>query len=148
MRVVDPPLQLVHDDLILLKLAVRVALVPDPVMLVGGSEVGTQLVDLLQRQFLCYLHLALLLAPLLVVQFDDAQVFKLQLLFLAPARLLLAVLLVVRVEVLLFILREGIPLRHAVDVEIPYLFYGSAEPCDLLADRFAQLWHFELFLKL
>ena len=147
MRVIDPSFKLIHNYLILLKLAVMVALVAYPMMLVRRAEVGTQLVDLLQWQFLSDLHLALLLAPFLIVQFYYTEVLKLQLLVLAPACLLLTVFLVIRVEVLLLILCEGILLRHAVDVEIAYLFDSLAEAADLHADLLAEFRHLELFFK-
>lgn len=66
-------------------------------------------------------HFAFLLAPLLVIQLYNAQVFKLQLLiFAATAHLLLflAVLLVVWVEVVLLVLSERVLLSHALKVEV------------------------------
>jgi hypothetical protein len=67
LRVIDPPLELINDYFVLLKFAVMVTLVSDSVVLVRCAQVGTELVDLLQGQFLRYLHLTLFLPPFLIV---------------------------------------------------------------------------------
>lgn len=45
--IIDPALELIHDDFVLLKISMMVAFVADAVVLVGG-EVRAQLVDLFE----------------------------------------------------------------------------------------------------
>lgn len=120
LRVVDPAFQLIDDYFVLFEVGVVVALVADAVVFVWG-KIRAQFIDFLEGQFLGDSHLALLLAPLLIVQLYYAQILELQLLLLAATArlfLLLAVLLVVGVEVVLFVFGKRIPLACVVDIEV------------------------------
>lgn len=103
------PFELVDNDLVLEFVLLVVPFAADSLVL-GGAQVGGEFVYFFEREFLGDVHLVFLLSPLLVVQLDDPQVLELQLLLLALVALMVLALLVLLVglEVVLFLLCEGI----------------------------------------
>ena len=94
-------------------------------------------------------HFALLFAPLLIVELYYAQILELQLLLLAATArlfLLLAVLLVVGVEVVLFVFCKRIPLACVVYVEVAQFEHRSTERGNVGESGLRKLWHLELLL--